>query len=345
MKFFASRLQYALLTVLIGLFGAYPLTAQPRQTQRPIDLEMVFYQSAHWKYVLYGVRDARETFEDIRLQAVMPGNMTARSHNQAIEAALGSNPRGLAVTVVHAQDQRETLERAAAQVPLVTFDWDGPRGLSRTFVGHDEFGHGKLAAELILRAADQDTPVHLFTEVGHPWPDLRVRGIRNGLEGSGVSVTAVHDKGQDHDKTKQQVQQVLAASDGPLVLIGVWYQNGGAILQAVRDAGRQHNVKVVCFGIAPLVKEGIEQGHIVGCVVQDHHRLTVEAVRVLRAHVLGEDPETTHRGAHAVRGGIVDAQNLEAYTDYQRSILENEDGVDFFPFDDNTERDDAQNAD
>ena len=64
-------------------------------------------------------------------------------------------------------------------------------------------------------------------------------------------------------------------------LVGLWSYNGPAILNAVRDAGKIGQVKIVAFDEEDETLTGVKSGAIVGTVVQQPYEFGYQAMTLM----------------------------------------------------------------
>jgi ribose transport system substrate-binding protein len=65
-------------------------------------------------------------------------------------------------------------------------------------------------------------------------------------------------------------------------LVGLWSYNGPAILNAVREAGKVGQVKIVCFDEEDETLAGVRDGAIYATVVQQPYEFGYQAIRLMR---------------------------------------------------------------
>ncbi len=78
-------------------------------------------------------------------------------------------------------------------------------------------------------------------------------------------------------------------------LVGLWSYNGPAILNAVRDAGKNGQMKIVCFDEEDETLAGVKSGDIYGTVVQQPFEFGHQSMINL-AKVIGGDKSVIPAG-------------------------------------------------
>jgi ribose transport system substrate-binding protein len=89
-------------------------------------------------------------------------------------------------------------------------------------------------------------------------------------------------------RAKANVADTLVKYPDIAGLVGLWEYNGPAILNAVKDAGKLGQVKIVCFDEADDTLQGIKAGNIYATVVQQPYEFGYQSIKLM-AQVLGGD--------------------------------------------------------
>jgi len=71
-------------------------------------------------------------------------------------------------------------------------------------------------------------------------------------------------------------------------LVGLWNYNGPAILNAVKDAGKVGQIKIICFDEDDATLAGVKDGSVFATVVQQPYEFGYQSVQLM-AKVLGGD--------------------------------------------------------
>jgi ribose transport system substrate-binding protein len=71
-------------------------------------------------------------------------------------------------------------------------------------------------------------------------------------------------------------------------MVGLWSYNGPAILNAVKDAGKVGQVKIICFDEEDETLAGVKDGAIFATVVQQPFEFGYQSVKLM-AQILGGD--------------------------------------------------------
>ena len=97
-------------------------------------------------------------------------------------------------------------------------------------------------------------------------------------------------------------------------LVGLWSYNGPAIVNAVRDAGKGGQVKIVAFDEEDETLAGIKDGAIYATVVQQPYEFGYQAIKMM-AQVLGGDRSQVPADKQKfVETKIIKRDNVEEFT-------------------------------
>src|SRR5207247_4085420 len=94
----------------------------------------------------------------------------------------------------------------------------------------------------------------------------RYQGIKEAIQGSKVEIIDVRTDDTDRVRAKANVSDTLVKYPDVKELVGLWSYNGPAILNAVRDAGKVGQVRIVCFDEEDETLAGVKEGAIYATV-------------------------------------------------------------------------------
>ena len=116
----------------------------------------------------------------------------------------------------------------------------------------------------------------------------RLQGIKEALQGSNVTILDTRTDDADRVRAKSNVADTLVKYPEVAGLVGLWSYNGPAILNAVRDAGKVGQVKIIAFDEEDETLAGIRDGAVYGTVVQQPYEFGYQAIKMM-AQTLGGD--------------------------------------------------------
>jgi len=211
-----------------------------------------------WLVVRNGVETAaKETDSDVEYQA--PGQFDLPAMSKLIDAAVGSKPDGLVVSIPDAVFLSRSIQAAvAAKIPVISINsgLDVSKKLGCLMhIGQEEESAGRQAGER-LKAIGVKQALILNQEVGNVALDQRTKGFRDGFEGPFHHVQVLPVK-LDFMKCYDAVTAYLQENqdiDGILALGPVAAEPA---LQAVDDLGKVGKIKLCTFDISARVIQAL----------------------------------------------------------------------------------------
>jgi ribose transport system substrate-binding protein len=245
--------------------------------------------SDYWTIARRGVEKADAELDNVSVEFVMPPNGTAAEQQRIVDDLLAKGVDGLAISPVSPKDQTEMLNRAASQTLLITQDSDAPDSNRAFYVGTDNVAAGKLVGEELKKALPNGGQVMAFVGEKDAQNAIdRFSGIKQALEGSNIEVIDVRTDHKDPAKAVSNVSDTLVKYPDIAGLVGLWSYNGPAILNAVKAAKKEGQVKIVCFDEEDETLAGVTDGYIAATVVQQPYEFGYKAVNMM-AKVKGGD--------------------------------------------------------
>lgn len=257
-----------------------------------------------WGIVEQGcVKAADET--GVQLLFKKPSEGTASSQKEVIEGLLSQGVKAISVSVIDPKNQTAYLDEVAAKAPLLAVDNDAPRSKRKCYIGTDNYSAGRAAGKLVKEAMPQGGTVAIFvgqkealnarqraTGVLDELADAKALADPNEVpplpEGSGqYGKYKLHRISYDQPRGEPECQEkatnaLLELKSEPNVcFVGLWAYNPPAILSAVESQKLLGKVKIVGFDENPKTLLGIEDGHILGTVVQDPFNFGYQSVKVM----------------------------------------------------------------
>jgi ribose transport system substrate-binding protein len=217
------------------------------------------------------------------------GDGTAAAQKRILDDLLAKGVDGIAISPVDPANQTAMLNDAATQALVFTHDSDAPESKRECYVGTDNVAAGRQAGALIKEALPQGGKIAVFVgKLDARNAQERLQGIKESIAGSAVQIIDVRTDDTDSVRAKANVSEMLVSHPEVAALVGLWSYNGPAILNAVRDAGRVGQVKIVAFDEDDETLTGVKAGAIVGTVVQQPFEFGYQSITLL-AKVLEGD--------------------------------------------------------
>jgi len=245
--------------------------------------------SDYWTIARKGVEKADSELPNVDVEFRMPADGTAAEQKRIIEDLIAKGIAGMAISPVDPDNQTQLINETAKQALVVTQDSDAPQSARAFYIGTDNRAAGRQAGDLIKEALPQGGKIMLFVgKIDARNAQERYQGIKDALQGSKVEIIDVRTDDTDRIRAKSNASDTIVKYSDVAALIGLWSYNGPAILNAVKDAGKVGQIKIVCFDEEDETLAGVKSGAIQATVVQQPYEFGYQSVQLM-AKVLGGD--------------------------------------------------------
>lgn len=219
----------------------------------------------------------------------IPPTGTPQEQKQILEDLITIGVTGIAISPIDPANQTRMLNDAAKDVHLVTQDSDAPESDRVCYIGTDNYAAGVAAGELIKDALPEGGKIMLFVgTLDAQNARDRMKGIEDTLKDTNIEIVDTRTDETDRSKAKANAQDALVANPDLACLVGLWSYNGPAILTGVEASDMLGKVKIVCFDEEEATLQGVQDGHIVGTVVQQPFEFGYQSVKLLAALSQGD---------------------------------------------------------
>ncbi len=240
-----------------------------------------------WTIARKGTEKADAELADVTVEFRL-GDGTAAAQKRIVDDLLATGVDGLAISPVDPANQTAMLNDAARQALVFTHDSDAPDSRRECYVGTDNVAAGRQAGDLIKEALPQGGTIAIFVgKLDARNAQERLQGIKESIAGSKVTIVDVRTDDTDQVRAKANVSEMLVSHPDVAALVGLWSYNGPAILNAVRDAGKIGQVRIVAFDEDDETLTGVKAGAIVGTVVQQPYEFGYQSITLLATVLKG----------------------------------------------------------
>jgi len=241
-----------------------------------------------WTIARKGTEKADAGLPDVEVEFRL-GDGTAAAQKRILDDLLAKGVDGIAISPVDPANQTAMLNDAAKQAIVFTHDSDAPDSKRECYVGTDNVAAGRQAGDLIKEALPQGGRIAIFVgKLDARNAQERLQGIKESIAGSTIAIIDVRTDDTDQVRAKANVSEMLVSHPDVGALVGLWSYNGPAILNAVRDAGRIGQVKIIAFDEDDETLSGVKSGAIVGTVVQQPYEFGFQSVMLLEKALKGD---------------------------------------------------------
>jgi len=241
-----------------------------------------------WTIARKGTEKADAELQNVSVEFRL-GDGTAAAQKRIVDDLLAKGVDGIAISPVDPANQTAMLNDAAKQALVFTHDSDAPDSKRECYVGTDNVAAGRQAGELIKEALPQGGKIALFVgKLDARNAQERLQGIKDAIGGTKIEIIDVRTDDTDQVRAKANVSEMLVSHSDVAALVGLWSYNGPAILNAVRDAGKIGQVKIIAFDEDDETLTGVKGGAIVGTVVQQPFEFGYQSVTLLEKALKGD---------------------------------------------------------
>jgi ribose transport system substrate-binding protein len=308
--------RFLVLAVAVAL-GVTPALAQGKK-----ELALVTNAAADfWTIAKRGVEKAQKEHPDYSMQVVITGQATAAEQRRELDDLLARGVAGVSISAIDPKNSTEEFNKVAAKAVLFTTDSDAPQSNRVVYIGTDNVAAGKQAGEQIKRALPNGGKVMMF--VGTMDADNareRVKGIKDTLAGSNITIVDIRTDGVDFAKAKSNVQDALAKG-GIDCLVGLYSYNTPQIYSAVKEAGKAGQVKVVGFDEDPQTLRGIADGTILSTIVQQPFEFGYQSMTDMIKYLNGDKSFVPANKLIIIPTRVIEKSNVAAFQDSMKQLL------------------------
>lgn len=242
-----------------------------------------------WTIARSGCESAEKELGNVEVDFRIPSTGGAAEQQQILDDLIAKGVDGIAVSPIDPANQTAFLDRIASQTLLICHDSDAPESKRVCYIGTDNFAAGIEAGKLLKEAIPGGGKIMAF--VGATDAEnakQRFNGIKKELEGSNIQVIDIRTDDTDTVRAQKNAEDTLVKYPDIAGMVGLYNYNGPAILNAVRAAGKNGKVRIVCFDENDETLEGVASGDIHGTVVQQPFEFGKQAITRMAKHLAGD---------------------------------------------------------
>lgn len=245
--------------------------------------------SDYWTIARKGVEKADAELANVEVEFKLPADGTAAEQRRIVDDLLSKGINGIAISPVDPDNQTQFINDTAKKSLVITQDSDAPTSERAMYIGTDNVAAGRQAGELIKEALPNGGKIMLFVGKSDARNAAeRTQGIKEALNGSNVEIIDTRTDDTDRARAKTNAADTLVKYGDVAALVGLWSYNGPAILNAVKDANKIGQVKIICFDEEDETLAGVKDGAIFATVVQQPYEFGYQSVKLM-AEILGGD--------------------------------------------------------
>ena len=288
------------MVILLALGSLFAMSCQPgtRTTGNSgnvtgsKDLKLAFVTnnaSDYWTIARKGVEKADAEMNDVSVEFRLPGEGTAAEQKRIIDDLVSKGINGIAISPVDPDNQTQLINDTAKKTLVITQDSDAPGSDRTLYIGTDNVAAGRQAGELIKEALPDGGKIMVFVGKSDARNAAeRYQGIKEALQGTKIEIIDIRTDDTDRARAKSNAADTLVKYPDVAALVGLWSYNGPAILNAVKDANKTGQVKIVCFDEEDETLAGVKEGAIFATVVQQPFEFGYQSVKLMSQILKGD---------------------------------------------------------
>lgn len=301
-----TRRRVGLLLLLAVLGGTAALSTGGAQPKPGKKLKIAFVSNgvaSFWTIAAAGVKAAGEKL-GVETQTLMPVEGIG-DQKRIIEDLLTRGTDGIAVSPIDPANQTDLLNQAARRAKLVTHDSDAPNSDRLVYIGMDNYKAGRLCGDLVREILPKGGTIMIFIGrleqdnakrrrqgtidaiLGRPYNPANFDAPGTVLEANGYKILGTLTDQFDRARGKANAEDAMAKYPNLNCMIGLFAYNPPLLLEALTQAGKLGQVKVVAFDEDDATLEGIRKGTVHGTVVQNPYMYGYKSVEVLASVLRG----------------------------------------------------------
>lgn len=259
--------------------------------------------ASFWDICKKGGEDAGKEL-GVDVEVIMPSS--GDDQKSKLEDLLAKGVDGISVAAIDPVNQAGLFDEVAENSILITMDTDAPSTKRQVYVGMDNYDAGWMCGELVKEAIPNGGEVVLF--IGRLEQDNAKRRRQGVIDcllerkkdssrydapgqsqiGRKYTVLATLTDQFDRAKGKANVEDMLTKHEGVAAMVGLFAYNPPLILEALKQAGKVGEVKVVGFDEDDVTLQAIKDGTVHGTVVQDPYEYGNRSIKILHALASGD---------------------------------------------------------
>lgn len=260
--------------------------------------------ASFWLVAESGTQQAAVDF-DVNVEVRMPPDGVA-DQKRMVQELLTMGVDGISISPIDPDNQADLLNEIADHTIFITQDSDAPKSKRLCYVGVDNYVAGRMCGQLVKEAMpDGGSVMILVGRLEQANAKLRRQGVIDELLGRDNDSNRYDQPGEvlkgekytildtrtdqgDRVKAKSNAQDAIAKYPDLGCMVGLFAYNPPLILDAVTEAGKLDQIKMVAFDEADATLQGIVDGHIYGTIVQDPYNYGYYSIKILAALVRGD---------------------------------------------------------
>lgn len=253
--------------------------------------------ASFWTIAGVGAADAGREF-GVNVLVEMPAK-GIEDQQRIIEQLLADQVDGIAISPINPTNQKDRLDEIGQNTLYLTHDSDAPDTNRICYIGMDNYVAGRLCGKLVKEAIPDGGEIMIFVgRLEQLNAKLRRQGVIDEVLGRSDDPTRYDEPNKvvSNDKytivgtsvdqfdfavAKKDAEQAIVDYPGLDCMVGLFAYNPPLMLEAVKEADKLADIKIVAFDEDIATLNAIEEGTMVGTVVQDPYQYGYQSIKLL----------------------------------------------------------------
>ena len=330
-KFFTSTLAFFIAALLFNGCG------EPSSSSQRINVGYVTNGiSDFWVIAEKGAKDGAEAV-DVDVTVMMPPEGVG-DQKRMIQDLLARSIDGIAVSPIDPANQGDILNEIARNTNYITQDSDAPDTDRLLYIGMNNYEAGRLCGKLVKEALPEGGDIMIFVgRLGQLNADERRQGVIDELldrsfdpqrrdpntgpiVGEKYTIIDTRTDQFDFARAKSQAEDAIAKYPDLDAMVGLFGYNPPKCLEAVKEAGKTGQIKIIAFDEEDDTLQAIKDGLIQGTIVQNPYQYGYESVRVLASLARGDQSVIPESKFIDIPARTITAENVDAFWTELRAL-------------------------
>jgi ribose transport system substrate-binding protein len=290
---------------------------------KPLHLAFLTNNAANfWTIARAGTEQATKELNGVTVDFVIPSQATAADQKSKIDDLLAKGVDGIAMSPIDPANQIGMINDTAKQALVFTQDSDAPTSDRTCYIGTDNKAAGVQAGTALKQAMPNGGKIMVFVgKIDAQNAKDRFEGLKEALQGSNITILDVKTDNTDTVKAKSNATDTIVTVPDIAGMVGLWSYNGPAILNAVKDAGKIGQIKIVCFDEDPETLAGVKDGSIYATVVQQPFEFGRLAITNMAKYLRGDKSVVPDNHTIIVPTLVIDKSKVDDFSTKLNQLL------------------------
>lgn len=290
---------------------------------KPLHLAFLTNNAANfWTIARAGTVEAQKELDGVTVDFRIPPGAAAADQKAIIDELLANGVDGIAMSPIDPANQVQMINDASQQALIFTQDSDAPTSNRTCYIGTDNKAAGEQAGALVKQVLPNGGKIMVFVgKIDAQNARDRFEGLKDALAGSNVTIMDVRTDNGDAVKAKANAADTLVTVPDIAGMVGLYSYNGPAILNAIKDAGKVGQVKIVCFDEDQETLAGVKDGSIAATIVQQPFEFGRLAIVNMAKYLRGDKSVVPDNHTIIVPTLVIDKSKVDDFTTKLNTLL------------------------